>query len=80
MSGILDGKVALVTGGSSGIGRATAVAFGREGAKVVVASRRAPESEETVDMIRAAGGAGVRPRGHSCKCRVPGLDPYTDAR
>ncbi len=50
------GDVALVTGGSSGIGRATAIAFSREGAKVVVASRRRDESEETVRLIKSAGG------------------------
>lgn len=49
-------KVALVTGGSSGIGRATAIAFAREGASVVVASRREDEGKETVQMIRDANG------------------------
>lgn len=49
-------RVALVTGGSSGIGRATALAFAAQGAKVVVASRRAEQSEETVELIRAGGG------------------------
>ena len=52
------GKVALVTGGSAGIGRATAVAFAREGAKVVVASRRMKEGDETIQLIKQAGSDG----------------------
>ena len=55
----MEGKVALVTGGGSGIGRATSLAFGREGAKVVVADVNAPGGEETVSAIKEAGGESV---------------------
>jgi NAD(P)-dependent dehydrogenase (short-subunit alcohol dehydrogenase family) len=49
-------KVALITGGSSGIGRAAAIAFGKAGAKVIVAARRETEGNETVRFITDAGG------------------------
>ena len=55
----LEGKVGLVTGGTSGIGRVTSVLFAKAGAKVVIAGRRAAEGEETVELIRAAGGEGL---------------------
>jgi NAD(P)-dependent dehydrogenase (short-subunit alcohol dehydrogenase family) len=51
-----EGKVGLVTGGGSGIGRATALAFAREGAQVVIGNRNVRRGEETVSMIRDAGG------------------------
>src|ERR1700732_5526540 len=52
-------KVAIVMGGTSGIGRAAAIAYAREGAKVVVAGRRATEGEETVRLLQAQGGEGI---------------------
>ena len=52
-------RVALVTGGATGIGRATAVAFAGEGAKVAVSDVNLSEAEGTVRQIRAAGDEGI---------------------
>ncbi|HYV38521.1 MAG TPA: SDR family oxidoreductase [Gemmataceae bacterium] len=52
-------KVALVTGATQGIGRTTAVAFAREGAKVVVAGRGTDAGQETVRLAKAAGGEAI---------------------
>lgn len=56
MTDSMQGKVALVTGGSSGIGEATALAFARAGASVVIASRTQETGEKVVQAIRATGG------------------------
>jgi len=58
MAKSLENKVAIITGGTSGIGRETAVLFAEAGAKVVVAGRREAEGKETVDLMRKAGGDG----------------------
>jgi NAD(P)-dependent dehydrogenase (short-subunit alcohol dehydrogenase family) len=62
--GRLTGKTVLVIGGGSigpgwGNGKAAAVVFGREGARVAVVDRRAEAAQETVDIIRAAGGQAI---------------------
>lgn len=54
--GRLTGKVAIVTGSSSGIGKAIALRYGAEGARVVVTARRLALCEQTVDQIKAKGG------------------------
>jgi NAD(P)-dependent dehydrogenase (short-subunit alcohol dehydrogenase family) len=55
----LQNRVALNTGGTTGIGRDTAVLFAKNGAKVVVSGRREAEGNETVSLVRAAGGDGL---------------------
>src|SRR5919108_3954483 len=59
MAGRVDGKVALITGGASGIGRATALTFAREGAKLVIADMNAEGGQQTVHMITENGGEAI---------------------
>ena len=54
-----DQKAAIITGGSSGIGRAAAVALAKQGVKVAIAARRAKEGEETVRLVKEAGSEGI---------------------
>jgi NAD(P)-dependent dehydrogenase (short-subunit alcohol dehydrogenase family) len=58
-AGRLKEKVAIITGAASGIGRATAVLFAREGATVVIADMQEKALDETLAMVKEAGGAGV---------------------
>jgi NAD(P)-dependent dehydrogenase (short-subunit alcohol dehydrogenase family) len=59
MAGLLEGKSALITGGGGGIGRATALAFAREGARIAVADAAADAAQETVRLINQAGGQAM---------------------
>jgi NAD(P)-dependent dehydrogenase (short-subunit alcohol dehydrogenase family) len=59
MAGRVDGKVALVTGGASGIGRATALTFAREGAKLIIADMNEDGGQQTVHMITEQGGEAI---------------------
>ena len=52
----LENKVAIITGGNSGVGAATALKFAAEGAKVVITARREAQLNEVAEKIRAAGG------------------------
>ncbi|MBV9251412.1 MAG: glucose 1-dehydrogenase [Acetobacteraceae bacterium] len=59
MARLLDGKSALITGGGGGIGRATALAFAREGARVAVADAATDSAQETVALVNKAGGQAM---------------------
>src|ERR1700744_3258615 len=73
MAGLLQGKVALVTGGGSGIGRATSIRLAREGAKVMIADYVPAGAEQTVKMIKEAGG------GASCTAADVAVTSEVDA-
>jgi len=59
MAGMLDGKSALITGGGGGIGRATALIFAREGARIAVADAVEAAAQETVAQVNAMGGQAM---------------------
>jgi NAD(P)-dependent dehydrogenase (short-subunit alcohol dehydrogenase family) len=54
-----DQKAVIITGGSSGIGRAAAVALAKQGVKIAIAARRAKEGEDTLRLVKEAGSEGI---------------------
>jgi NAD(P)-dependent dehydrogenase (short-subunit alcohol dehydrogenase family) len=78
MKGMLQDKVALITGGGSGIGRASALVFAREGAKVVLADVVVKGGQETVQIVRKTGGTATFIEADVSKeAQVQGLIHYT---
>ncbi|MFT5032351.1 MAG: NAD(P)-dependent dehydrogenase (short-subunit alcohol dehydrogenase family) [Bermanella sp.] len=75
---LLHDKVGLITGAGSGIGRATALTFARDGAKVAVVDYNLGTAEETVALIRAQGGEAIAIRANVAKARdVQAMVEYT---
>ena len=72
----LEGKVALVTGGSRGIGEATAVGFAKAGADVVVTSRKLPDLERVAEQVRNVGRRALAAEAHVG--RIDQLEPLVD--
>jgi len=72
----LEDKVAVITGGSRGIGKATSLAFAKAGANVVVASRKLADCEEVVSEIEALGGKAIAVSAHVG--RMDQLQPVID--
>ena len=73
MQGLLEGKIAVITGAASGVGRAAGLLFARHGAKVVVADVNAPAVEETAAQVKAAGGEAI-----ARTCDVSNAQQVTD--
>ena len=70
--GLVSGKVALVTGSGAGIGRAAALKFAEEGAKVIVSDVNIDGGNETVALVKRKGGDAIFASGRGSRCRRRG--------